>query len=91
MDRETKEITLTSGIKVIIYSYMITREMFEIKNLSNKDANEYSIKQFIVSFDGVTEKEKIYEMVMNTKISDFKGLDRELAVLLEPLFDKKKL
>ena len=90
MDRETKEIVLPSGIKVIIYSYMITREMFEIRKLANEDANEYSIKQFIVKFVEETDKEKIYELVMNTKVSDFKDIDKELALLLEPFFDKKK-
>ena len=90
MDRETKEITLPSGTKVVIYSYMITREMFEIRKLSNQDANEYSIKQFIVKFGEEIDKEKIFELVMNTKVSDFKDIDKELALLLEPLFDKKK-
>lgn len=90
MDRETKEIVLPSGIKVVFYSYMITKEMFDLKKLSNEETPEYSIKQFIVKFGEETDKQKIFDAIMNTKVSDFKDIDKELALLLEPLFDKKK-
>jgi len=88
--RETKTITLSTGIEIVLYSYMITKEMFEIQKAPRDDTPEYSIKQFIIKFGDETDKQKIYDKVMNLKIVDYKLIDTELSLLLDPFFAKKK-
>ena len=91
MERETIEVVLPiSQKKIKIYKYLIGRDLYNFEKKKEEDLTKYVLNNFIVSFEGEKNKDKIFNMVMDLHIKDYKFIDRKLLSLIDPEKDKKK-
>ena len=93
MEREIKTVELPiSKAKVVMYSFMTGREWQLITKETEVDkSTELAIKMFIVSFNDEVDKDKIFDLVLDSRLEDFRVINVELKELLNILVKKKQI
>ena len=84
-----KELTLPSGIKVVILEYVTAGLMMDFNLQEEGKKQEFLIKSVVKSLDGVNEN--VYAKCRELRLNDWVVIDEAVSELIsQDLPDKKK-